>query len=216
MGFLASLFGDTKNVGVMRLDISMDHSSMLRTGVCTVKWVPLASEDWRLRPILVALLYCRILSVQKETAQHLMDMVGKVSIQNVRTEGATGFDFPIWAPEFGLGVGTQTIWPWEITQSSCSSDAKVYRATLKSAPPRWLIHLDMAFGLERILAPASALIAIRTFATTSDQEGVYELATMLWLINEYYGTSQKVRPGRESDAVLYAMEKLRAGNVTMP
>ena len=200
---------------VMRLDISMNYSSMLRSGVCSVQWVPLASEDWRLRPFLVALLYCRILGVQRETAQHLMNIVGELSVQNVRKEGAIGFDFPTWAPDYGLGVGTQIIWPWEITQLS-DPTAKVYRATLKAAPPRWLIHLDMAFGLERVLAPASALIAIKAFADNSDQEGVYELATLLWLINEYYRTPQRARPGLESDAVLYATEKLRAGNIQMP
>jgi len=194
----------------------MNYSSMLRSGVCSVNWVPLASDDWRLKPILIALLYCRILGVHKETAPHLMKLVGEISIQNVRTEGTYGFEFPHWAPEFGLGVGTQTIWPWEITECACGPETKVYRATLKSALPRWLIHLDMAFGLERILAPASSLIAINTFAKETDQEGVYELGLFLWLINEYYGTPIGAHPGSESDAVFHAMQKIRSGNIHMP
>ncbi len=172
MCFFSSLFGGSKDSGVMRLDIYMNYSSMLRSGVCSVNWVPLATDDWRLKPILVALLYCRILVVHKETAQHLMNLVGEISLQNMKTEGRQGYDFPTWATDFGLGVGTQTIWPWEFAQGDCGPDAKIYRATLKAAPPRWLIHLDMTFGLERILAPASSLIAIKTFATEIDKESV--------------------------------------------
>ena len=74
----------------------------------------------------------------------------------------------------------------------------------------------MALGKERILAPASPLIAIRSYAESTDQEGHYELAVLLWQINEFYGSPVSIRMGSESKALAAATAAIRSGNLRIP
>ena len=142
---------------------------------------------------LVALLYGRILCIHKETREELFGRVGDLAMQNVRSEGATGFEFAPWTLHVGLGGGNHTLWPWRIVPPAQIIDPKIYSAFLKlgkptsTAPSGRSINLDMAWGLARVLAPSSALIAIAGFSKDCDKEARYLLALMLWQMNVYWG-----------------------------
>ena len=85
-----------------------------------------------------------------------------------------------------------------------------------SGPPYFGINLEMAFGLERILAPSSPLIAISSFSQTTDQEGRYELALFLWQINVYYRSPDQISIGQEHLALAAATNAIRSGKLRVP
>lgn len=219
MGLFSKMFGSEKPIDVMRADIFMEYRPLTSTGVAAVEWVPLEFYDPNLRPYLIALLYARILVAHSETRSKLFGMVNELSKQNVRDEGQSGFIFPEWILQIGMGAPDQRIWPWTLIDSSSAlSEAKVYGATLQALPEsrRFSINLKMALGQERILAPASVLIAITSYIETTDQEGCYELAVLLWQVNEYYGSADRVRIGSETEALAAATSAIRSGDLRVP
>jgi len=219
MGFISRLLHGLTPIDVMRADLFMEYHPLTSTGEAAVKWVFLESDDPNLRPFLVALIYARILAAHVETREELFKLVDVISRQNVRDEGHTGFLFPEWILPVGLGAPDQRIWPWVIVESPHAlRKPKIYNATLKAFPrsKSFGIKLEMAFGQEKILAPASVLIAITSYAESTDQEGHYELAVLLWQINEFYGSPDRIRIGSESKALAAAANAIRSGNLLMP
>jgi hypothetical protein len=175
-----------------------------------------------IQALLVALLYGRALVNHKETRQELFTRVGDIAIQNVRSEGANGFEFDRWVLHVGLGGGDHTLWPWQLVAPGELTSSKIYSAFLKQGKPtsnaplgRW-IHLDMAMGLERVLAPASALIAIAGFSRTCDQETRYMLALYLWQMNVYWGSPERISIGSEALAYTAAHSTIRSGQLRVP
>lgn len=219
MGFLNKLFGSSAPIDVMRVDLFMEYHPLTSMGTAAVEWASLESNDPNMRPFLVALLYARILAAHAETRKKLFELVDAISKQNVRDEGQTGFLFPEWLLHIGFGAPEQRIWPWVLADIPRDlGEPKVYKATLKAFPEtnHFAIDLKMAIGQERILAPASALIATTSYAGSTDQEGRYELAVLLWQINEYYGSPDRVRIGSESKALAAATSAIRSGDLRMP
>lgn len=219
MGFLSKLLRVPAPIDVMRADLFMEYHPLTSTGEAAVQWVSLGSDDPSLRPFLVALLYARILVAHTETRTKLFELVDVISKQNVRDEGHTGFLFPEWMLAVGFGAPVQRIWPWVLVDSPrVLSEPKVYNATLHAFPESrdFGINLKMAFGQERILAPASPLIAITSYAESTDQEGRYELAVLLWQVNEFYGSPNRVRIGSESKALAAATTAIRSGDLRLP
>ena len=205
---------------VLRAEIIMDFNPLTGRGAALTRWTPIVADDVSLRPLLIALLYARILAVHKESRTHLFSTIGALSKQNVRDEGATGFTFPDWT--LSLGFPPQHIWPWDLSRDITSfAEPKVYVATLQSIRPDrakgyFGIHLKMTSGLEWVLAPAAVLIAIHSHFQSRDQGGCYELALLLWQINEFYGTPEQVRLGQEEDALAAALAATQSGNLRAP
>ena len=219
MGFLTKLFSSSTPIDVMRADLFIEYHPLKSSGSAAVEWVSFGSNDPNLRPFLVALLYARILIAHAETRTKLFELVNAISKQNVGDMGQTGFLFPEWMLSIGFGAPEQRIWPWIFVDSPRAIiEPKVYNATLKAFPKsrQFGINLKMALGQERILAPASALIAITSYAESTDQEGRYELSVLLWQINEFYGSPDRVRIGSESKALAAATTAIRSGDLRMP
>jgi len=222
MDFLRRIFGGRSLIDVMRLDIFMDFQPLIGRGSAAVQWVPIDSDDPNLRPFLICLLYARILSVHTETRAQLFWVIDELSKTNVRDEGQTGFPFKDWAIDISMGAPRQFIWPWDLYESpSALKSPKVYQATMqasvgRSGPRYFGINLKMAFGLEKILAPSSPLIAISSFSQTTDQEGRYELALFLWQINEYYHSPYQISIGQEHLALAAAINAIRSGKLRVP
>jgi len=222
MGFPRKLFGGSSGVDAVRLDILMDYSIRLGIGTAAVQWTDPMGGGSPIYAHLVALLYGRILCVHKETREELFGRVGDLAMQNVRSEGASGFEFTPWVLHVGLGVSDHTLWPWRIVPPEQITDRKIYSAILKHGEPtsraplgRW-IHLDMAMGLERVLAPSSALVAIAAFSRACDQETRYFLALLLWQMNAYWASPDRVSFGSEALAYATADSAIRSGQLRIP
>ncbi len=206
-------------IEVMRVNLHMEYQPLTCTGVASVEWTPLGYWDPNLKPFLLALLYARILSTHEETRSKLFELVDIASKQNIRDDGRTGFQFPEWMLPIGPGLPSQRIWPWAIVESrDALNNPQLYRATLLAFPEskHWGIDLEMAIGQERVLAPASVLVAITSYAQAADTDGNYELAVLLWQINEFYGSPDGVRMGSETKALATATGAIRNGNLLVP
>ena len=222
MGLIRKLFGGSPGADVMRLDILMEYSVRMGGGAAALQWTDPMGGGPPIQAHLVALLYGRILSVHKETREQLFGRVGDLAMQNVRSEGAIGFEFTRWVLHVGFGGGDHTLWPWRIVPPEQITDPKIYSAILKHGEPtsraplgRW-IHLDMAMGLERVLAPSSALVAIAGSSRACDQETRYFLALLLWQMNVYWGSPHRVSLGSEALAYAAADSAIRSGQLRMP
>ena len=105
-----------------------------------------------------------------------------------------------------------SIWPWVLTEPERVTDAKTYTATLQSTSGGSLaIHLKMALGQDRILAPSSALIAVSGLATALNDSERTRLARVLLGINAHYGSPENIGLGSESGALAAAMPALVVG-----
>lgn len=219
MGFLKKLFGIPTPTDIMRVNLFMEYNPLKCTGRAAMEWVFLGSEDPNLRPFLVALFYARILYAHDETRTRLFELVDVVSKQNVCDKGRTGFLFPEWMLTIGFGAPKQRIWPWVLVESHLTlNKPAVYSTTLQTFPESslWSINLKMALAQTRVLAPASALIAITTYAESTDQQGRYELAALLWKLNEFYGSPDRVSLGSESKALAFAIDAIRNIDLVIP
>lgn len=222
MGLFQKLTGKSLGVDVMRLDVLMDYSIRFGTGTAALRWTDPMGGGTPIQVLLVALLYGRTLVNHKETSEELFARVGDLAIQNVRSEGATGFEFAPWILHVGLGGGDHTLWPWQIVPAEQIANPKIYSAILKSGEPtpsaplgRW-IHLDMAMGLERVLSPSSALISIAGLSRACDQETRHALALYLWQMNCYWRSPDRVSIGSEALAYATAYSSIRSGQLRMP
>lgn len=222
MGLFQELFGGSSPIDALRLDILMDYSVRFGEGTAALRWTSSDVDSAPLQGILVALLYGRILCIHKETREELFSRVGDLAIHNIRSEGATGYDFAPWILHVGFGGGNHTLWPWRIVSPAQITSPKIYSAFLRltkptsTAPSGRSIHLDMMWGLERVLAPSSALIAIAGFSRNCDKEARYLLSLRLWQMNVYWGSPGRVSVGSEAVAYAAADSAIRSGRLHVP
>jgi hypothetical protein len=222
--FLIRKLGEVSDVDVMRLDILMSYDLSLKMGVAAVRWTDPTGGGPPIRAILVGLLYGRILCIHRETREELFHRVGDLAVHNVRSEGATGFQFAEWVLHVGLGGGNHTLWPWVIEppEQVLQYEPKIYSAILKLGKPRRkaplgrYVHLGMPFSLERVLAPSSVLIAISAFSKSCDQETRYYLALLLWQMIAYWGSPERLSLGSEALAFEAAVSAIRSGKLQIP
>ncbi|MBI1990886.1 MAG: hypothetical protein HYS65_14425 [Betaproteobacteria bacterium] len=216
---LRNRFGDSSVVDALRLDILMDYWIRFGKGTAAIRWTAPGVDSTPIQETLIALLYGRILCIHKETREELFSRVGDLAIQNVKSEGATGFEFAPWVLHVGFGGGDHRLWPWRIVPPAHVTSPKIYSAFLKVGKPTSIapsgrsIHLDMAMGLARVLAPSSALIAIAGFSRACDKDARYLLALRLWQMNAYWGSPDRVSVGSEASAYAAADSAIRSGQL---
>jgi hypothetical protein len=189
----------------------MKYSVELGRGKAGLRFDDPLGAPGSVRASLVALLYGRVLCVHEETRAELFLRVGAAAERVLRSEGRAPFGFDLWVMNVG---GAQTLWPWEIVEPSELTSATIYSATLKVCSPnplaplgRW-VHLDMGWGLERVLAPSSALIAIAGLSALADGETRHYLAFLLQRMNGYWGSPQNISLNTEAKA--YAAAAMEA------
>lgn len=226
MGFFRWLRGGSAGTDLLRLQIIIDFSVLVRQGVAAVRWASpsqLPHETETLARItLVTLFYIEILWAHDETRGELFTRIDRASQEILHSNGNSSFKFENWEVHV-LGKG-YPIWPWRIVTPEILSGAlsphlskpKNYVVTLKSGKPTnyrpngiW-IFIDMSRGQERILAPASVLIALSTLSeelTHKDERK--KLALLLWHVNRYYETPNRVRMWSGPQAVAAAIEVLQ-------
>ncbi len=206
MGWLSRLAGITEH---LKLDVLMKFDIRSGQGVAALRWIvtrPHASlSDEQSRIALVALLYARTLVNHQETRGELFDRVAQAARRVLQGDGDLMFE--LWT----LHVAGRdfSIWPWVLTEPGRVTDAKTYTATLQSTSGGSLaIHLKMALGQERILAPSSALIAAFGLAIVLSDSDRARLARVLLGINAHYLSPERIGIGSEPGALAAAMPAL--------
>lgn len=188
---------------MMHLDVSYHE------GAAVVVWEPLTDHPvystTELQLILSGLQYARTLINDARARAQLFERVGQAARDLV--DGAEKFDVGRW--ELAAGGMTYQIWPWRITTPDSLRKAKTYIATLQNARGGLGIHLKMAFGLERILAPAAALLPLYTLSREVTANDRVRLGQLLLAVNHYYGDLDRVRVGSEVMAVNSAVAALK-------
>jgi len=184
-----------KIVSYLRMEIMMDTDTrrlMAGTiGRATVRWKmitphPYLSED-RARIAIAALHYGRILFAHNEEPirTELFHRVQRVAQKLI--DGEPAFDFQSW--QLHAGGMSLPIWPWLISNPEKLRNPKIYTATMIRLRTGDLgIILNMALGLERILAPASALLPLFALSRELDGHDRVALGAVLRAMNDYYGT----------------------------
>lgn len=206
MGWSSRLAGLTER---LTLDVLMKFDIRSGQGVAALRWIvvrPHASlSDEQSRIALVALLYARTLVNHQETRGELFDRMAQAARRVLQGDGKLTFE------PWNLHVAGKdfSIWPWALTEPDRVTDAKTYTATLQSmAGGSLAIHLKMALGQERILAPSSALIAASGLATALNDSDRARLAGVLLGINAHYQSPDKIGLGSERGALASAMPAL--------
>lgn len=124
-------------------------------------------------------------------------------------EGDSTLTFQPW--ELHVAGKDFSLWPWTLTEHERIADAKTYTATLQSTNRGSLaIHLKMALGQERVLAPSSALIGAYGLATTLADGARASLVRVLLAINAHYRSPDRIGLGSEPAALAAAMPFLEA------
>lgn len=204
----------------LRLEIMMDTDARSLAaripGQAAVRWENIASHpllpNVRARIALASLLYGRILLAHEETRVELFHRVGRAARRLV--EGDTTFTVEPW--DLQAGGMSFPIWPWRLVGPGELKIAKAYIATLIGSDSGEVfgILLDMAFGLERILAPASAVAALSALSQELDKDDRVLLGQVLLAMNGHYGTPQTAsRLGSEVAALRAALPLLLAESV---
>ena len=197
--------------GPLSLEILMHYNVTTDEGVAALRWIcpqrqQSLTDEQCSKIALVALLYARTLVNQEETRRPLFDRVAQAARQVV--EGKGKFDFEGWTlTKGGMSV---CVWPWIVTNPEMVPSPKTYTATLMTLPISGSlnIHLSMAFGLELVLVPASALVAICGLAETLPDNDVAKLARVLLEINAFYQKRTEFSIGSEPEALKAAMPVL--------
>lgn len=206
MGWYSKLAGLTEH---LKLEVLTKFNIRSGQGIAALRWTPLrphaSLSDEQCRIALVALLYARTLVNNRETRADLFDRMAQAARRVLHGDGKLTFEpwqLHVWRRDF-------SIWPWTLTEPGRVADAKTYTATLQSmARGSLAIHLKMAVGQERILAPASALIAASGLATALNESDRARLARVLLAINAHYQSPDKIRLGSERGALASAMPTL--------
>src|SRR3990172_769352 len=206
----------------LRLDIMMDTDARRLAaripGQAAVRWEAIASHPMlpgdRARIALAALLYGRILFAHEETRADLFARIERAA--RGLAEGDDTFKVESW--DLRAGGLSFPIWPWRLVGPGELTSARTYKygATLIGSHTGEFfgILLDMAFGLERVLAPASALITLSAVSQELDRNGRMLLGEVLLAMNGHYGTPHATaRPGSEVAALRAALPLLLAGGV---
>ncbi len=209
MGWLSRLAGLTEH---LKLDVVMEFDLRSGQGAAALRWGVVrphpSLSDERSRIALVALLYARTLVNHKETRVELFNRMAQATRRVLEGDGNLTFD--PW--ELHVAGMAFSIWPWILMEPERIPDAKTYTATLQSTTRGSLaIHLKMAVGQERVLAPSSALIGVYGLATALADEARVRLARVLLAINAHYWSADRIGLASEPAALAAAMPFLQAG-----
>lgn len=188
-----------------RLDVLMEHDLQYPAGVAATEWAnPVSHPEFSeadLRSITAVSLYARTLVNHTETTAELLRRVTGASAALAR--GVETFDLAPW--DITVGGRRFAIWPWVRGVASEMSGAKHYVSILSAARGGFAFNLNMAFGLERVLAPSAPLLALEFLARSLVHADRLFLAELLQRVNEYYAAAGAAALGSDRTALAFAL-----------
>jgi hypothetical protein len=178
-----------------RLEIFMDFQVLSRFGVVrgdgegAVRWHTIRSHvtlpEERARISLATLLYGRILVAHAETRAELFSRVEQAA--RGLLDGDEVARFEEW--ELHVGEGDFELWPWRLVDREVLNKPKAYVSTLKGDAHGVLwVDLKMAWGLERVLAPSSVLLALHSLSGALGESDRRLFGRGLLAMNERFGS----------------------------
>jgi len=170
----------------MTLEVLMHLKIHEGKGVGSAQWTSIKPHpkfsETQTQIAISALNYGRALFVQRETREQLFRHIEGFALSLLSTGEV---DFYVWPLEAG-GMRFH-IWPWEICSPNNVIEPKIYKATMHGTRAGILtINLSMAIGLEKILVPSCALIALFVLANKLDLKEREKLGEVLLAMNKYY------------------------------
>jgi hypothetical protein len=209
---------------VLRLEVRMHYRLDEGRGSAALTWTLLESamkaQREMLECALAVLLYARILTIHKPGSDDLFARVAITAHTFLSSSETTRLGFDDWALRLDPYGPPFVVWPWDRIETPYPPDLKQYTAMLRygrptrHAPLGFSIDLDMSFGMEKILAPAAALLAITNAAERCDASMSVPLAHLLLGVNEYYGSAAAAKLMSEGAAFAAAVAK--AGKHGLP
>lgn len=182
-------------LAVQRVDVHMEYDlrptineGEMPRGRAAVEWTTLREarglSEAEARIAVAGFLYARTIVAHEETRRNLLERTEQAAIG--LEKGADRFLIDAW--QLDAGGLRFPIYPWQHVSPQDVRDARTYTAYLIEMSAGGVGgHLDMAWGAERVLAPAAPLIVFEDLARTlSDTERV-RLGRVIHLINEFYG-----------------------------
>jgi hypothetical protein len=173
----------------LKLEVLMDLNVLGGAGRGAVQFEPMASHEWLTgHPACIALttlMFARTLVNHAETREQLRERVFRAATALMMGTSERA-DFGEWT--LSAGGMHFPLWPWEIVQSAAFRDAKSYIARLQTSKLNGTpgIHLKMAWGQERVLAPVSALLPIHVLSRMLGPQGKKVLGYCLVTVSTYY------------------------------
>ena len=173
---------------LQRVDVHMEYDWKMPKGRAAVQWTTLRETSGlsvaHARIALAGFLYARTIVNHEETRRNLIERTESAAVDLVK--GADRFAMDKWRLEAG-GLSFP-IYPWQRVPSDQLRDVRTYTAFLiETSDGHVAGYLKMAWGLERILAPAAPLIVFEALARELTEAGRVLLGRVIRSINDFYG-----------------------------
>jgi len=192
-------------------------------GSAAIVWTVLESSMEPQREMLqctfAVLLYARILTIHKPGGDDLFARVANGAHAFLSTPEGSRLKFDDWALHLDPYGPPFVVWPWGRIEAPYPPDLKLYAAVLRygrptrHAPIGFSIDLDVPFGMEKVLAPAAALLAITDVVERCDAAVSRPLAQLLLGVNAYYGSVAAATLMSEGVAFGAAVANVGAGGI---
>ncbi len=172
---------------LQRVDVKMSFHWKEPAGSATVIWSTLKTPSSLSSPFmkisLAGFLYARTIVNHAETRLDLLKRTQSAAVRLLR--GSKEFELGEW--NLDAGGRKFKIYPWRWVAAEEIKDARTYTARLIQTPNGSLGgHLEMAQGLERILAPAAPLIVFTKLSQELNPTERILLGRVIFSINDFY------------------------------
>jgi hypothetical protein len=198
------MFGKPQDI--IRMTMNMEFYTMNGFGVANIEWYedknPTDLSRTQLKILCVTALYARILVSHKEIRQELLERVSQAA-QTFTT--ANRFVFEDWY--FSAAGSRLQLWPWQFGETF---KPKKYEATIFQKGGSLGFNLKMAWGLERILAPSSVMIAVASLSSELADDGNMLLGRGLLSVKNEYANSGSFPIGSDIRALSNALFNITA------
>ena len=172
---------------LQRVDVVMEFDWKMPKGLAAVQWTTLRKATGlsveHTKVVLAGFLYARTIVSHAETRRALIERTQPAAMGLV--QGGERFAMDDWRLEAG-GLSFP-IYPWQSVAPDRVQTARTYMAHLIERPDGFIGgHLEMAVGLERILAPAAPLIVFEALAKELPGPERVLLGRVILAINDFY------------------------------
>ena len=200
-------FRKSLDIGILQIRMNYDVGS--GTGTGSTYWSfpnphQLLSNQ-QIQVITVTALYARMLQVQASSRAGLIERVAPFFNSLLKQDLSPNLES--W--EEIIGNEFYTIHPFSKSQFSQMNSAKLYKVSLQISPKEALIYqVNTAFGLERVLIPASVCLSICELMPLLEDENKVFFGMLLAYTTKALIQMGTYRIGDDHKALLFALSTL--------